>query len=108
MKTKIVKSCYGTWMAETQTKLTDELHFNITTMKRHSGNITTTAQVGKKDGFFFIYEPFKDFSVTLICSSTRCTKLAVERQHSEALGMLEGVQAQALDHYNRAALPLYY
>ena len=67
METRVIKSAYGSWMAETMTPLTEKLHITITTMKRHGGNITTTAQVGKKESFFFIHEPFKDFRKTLIC-----------------------------------------
>jgi hypothetical protein len=100
MKTIIRKSCYGTWMAETMAPITDDLHICFTTMKRFDRNLTTTATVGKKDGFFFTYEPFKDFNQTLISSSTRCTKPAVEKQHSTALAMLDTIRTAALTHYN--------
>jgi len=100
MKTIIRKSCYGTWMAETMTPITDDLHICFTTMKRFDRNITTTATVGKKNGYMFTYEPFKDFNQTLISSSDRCTKPAVEKQHNAALEMLDSIRTQALTHYN--------
>lgn len=100
MNTLIRRSAYGTWMAETMLPLNDKLHLCLTTMKRFDKNITTTATVGKKDGFFFTYEPFKDFNQTLISSSDRCTKPAVERQHSAAIEMLDNIRIAALTHYN--------
>ena len=100
MKTTIRKSSYGTWMAETMTPLADNLHICLTTMKRHDGNITTTAKVGKRDGIFFVYEPFKDFSQQVIESSARCTKPAVERQHTAAIAMLDSIRTAALAHHN--------
>jgi len=100
MNTTIRKSSYGTWMAETMTPLANDLHICLTTMKRSDGNITTTAKVGKRDGIFFVYEPFKDFSQQVIESSARCTKPAVERQHTAALAMLDGIRTAALAHHN--------
>lgn len=100
MKTRIGKSTYGTWMAETMMPLNDKLHICLTTMKRSSGNITTTVAVGKQESYFFTHEPFKDFRQTLISSSERCTKPAVERQHNAAIEMLNSIKAQAIAHYN--------
>ena len=100
MNTLIRRSSYGTWMAETMTPITDDLHLCLTTMKRHDGNITTTAKAGKQNGYFFTYAPFSDFSKPLISSSERCTKPAVERQHNAALAMLDSIKAQAIAHYN--------
>lgn len=100
MKTIIRKSAYGTWMAQTTLPLANDLHICLTTMKRYGGNITTTANVGKQNGSFFVYEPFKDFNQTLISSSERCTKPAVERQHNAAIAMLDTIKDQALTHYN--------
>lgn len=100
MKTRIAKSTYGTWMAETTLPLADDLHICLTTMKRSSGNITTTVAVGKQESYFFTHEPFKDFRQTLISSSERCTKPAVERQHNAAIEMLNSIKAQAIAHYN--------
>jgi hypothetical protein len=100
MKTIIRKSSYGTWMAETTLPLENDLHICLTTMKRHDGNITTTAKAGKQEGYFFIYQPFSDFTQALISSSARCTKPAVERQHTAAIAMLDSIRTQALAHYN--------
>ena len=100
MNTLIRRSSYGTWMAETTLPLANDLHICLTTMKRSSGNITTTATVGKQNGRLFIYEPFKDFNQSLISSSERCTKQAVERQHTAAIAMLDSIRTQALAHYN--------
>ena len=100
MKTRIQKSCYGTWMAETITPLNDKLHLCLTTMKRFDGNITTTVNTGKKESYFFVYDPFANYTKTLLSSSERCTKPAVERQHNAALAMLDSIKAQALTHYN--------
>ena len=100
MKTHITKSAYGTWMAETLMPLNDKLHLCLTTMKRFDKNITTTVAVGKQDSYFFVHEPFKDFRQTLISSSDRCTKPAVEKQHNAALEMLDNIRIAALTHYN--------
>jgi len=98
MNTTIKKSHCVTGMAETMTPLAVNLHICVTTVKRHDGNITTTAKVGKRDGIFFVYEPFKDFSQQVIESSARCTKPAVERQHTAALAMLDSIRTAALAH----------
>ena len=100
METRIQKSCYGTWMAETITPLNDKLHLCLTTMKRFDGNITTTVNTGKKESYFFVYDPFSNFKKTLLSSSERCTKPAVERQHNAAIAMLDTIKDQALAHYN--------
>lgn len=100
MKTIIRKSSYGTWMAETMLPLANDLHICLTTMKRYDRNITTTATVGKQNGLSFTYEPFKDFNQTLISSSTRCTKPAVEKQHTAAIAMLDSIRTAAIAHYN--------
>jgi hypothetical protein len=52
METRIQKSCYGTWMAETIMPLNDKLHLCLTTMKRSDGNITTTVTQAKKKVIF--------------------------------------------------------
>ena len=100
MKTRITKSVYGTWMAETMMPLNDKLHLCFTTMKRFDKNITTTVAVGKQESYFFTHEPFKDFRQHLMTSSERCTKPAVERQHNAAIAMLDSIRTQALSHYN--------
>lgn len=100
MRTHISKSAYGTWMAITMMQINEKLHLTLTTMKRHDKNITTTVSVEKQEQYFFVHDPFKDFKKTLISSSDRCTKPAVERQHSAAIAMLDSIKEQAINHYN--------
>lgn len=97
---KIFKSCYGTWMAESFLPFKENKKICVTTMKRSSGNIATTAKVGIQEDYFFTFSPFTDFNQTLIQSSERCTKPAIERQHTAALAMLDSIRNQALNHYN--------
>jgi hypothetical protein len=97
---KIFKSCYGTWMAESFLPFKENQKICVTTMKRSSGNITTTAKVGIQEDYFFVFSPFTDFNQTLISSSERCTKPAVEQQHIAALAMLDSIRPAALAHHN--------
>ena len=99
-KTTTQKSPHGGWRSESFLDITDDKRLCIITMKRFSGNLTTTANVSHaSDNGMYFYAPFSDFNKTLIATTERATEKAVIRQHNEALKTLELIKYQALDFY---------
>jgi hypothetical protein len=88
--TLIRKGHYG-WMAKTTTKKQIKGYdWEITTMKRSSGDLVSTATGGKSEdkGSYstFMYSPFEDPSLRLISSKPKMVnEKAVTKQHEEAL-----------------------
>jgi len=61
---------------------------NVTTMKRYSGALATTAKVERRlSDDAYVTEPFNDWSKTYISTRVRCTAKAVEAQAAEGLAM---------------------
>jgi hypothetical protein len=88
--TLIRKGHYG-WMAKTTTKKQIKGYdWEITTMKRSSGDLVSTATGGKSEdkGSYstFMYSPFEDPSYRLVSSKPKMVnEKAVTKQHEEAL-----------------------
>jgi len=88
--TRIGKGHYG-WKAKTTTKKQIKGYdWEITTMKRSSGDLVSTATGGKSEdkGSYstFTYSPFEDPSLRLISSKPKMVnEKAVTKQHEEAL-----------------------
>lgn len=102
-ETRIRKGVYG-WCAETEIKmpeLGDNRVLDITTMKRSSGALVTTATVNIRDGMWVTHRVFEDFQTTLDQSRVRCTEAAVRAQHERALARLSEVKGRACIHYSR-------
>ena len=72
---------YHGWTAESEVTVGDRI-VKITTMKRSNGLLATTATAGKKDGMFFTFMMFQDFTKTLLQEKARCTEKSVRLQHS--------------------------
>jgi len=88
--TRIGKGHYG-WTAKTTTKKQiNGYDWEITTMKRSSGELVSSANGGKaeqKEGYStFMYSPFEDPSLRLISTRPKMVnEKAVTKQHEEAL-----------------------
>lgn len=88
--TRIGKGHYG-WTAKTTTKKQiNGYDWEITTMKRSSGDLVSSANGGKaeqKEGYStFMYSPFEDPSFRLVSSKPKMVnEKAVTKQHEEAL-----------------------
>jgi hypothetical protein len=90
--TQIRKSHYG-WTAKTLTTV-NGITWEIFTMKRNSGVLSTSAQECKasedKNGTQMLtFSPFTDHSIQLIAERVNCTENAVKNQHYKALTIFE-------------------
>ena len=89
-RTQIGKSFYG-WKAETTTtKKIKGYDWQIITMKRHGGDLVSTATGGKSEkqnGYStFEYSPFEDPNYSLVRSKPKMVnEKAVTKQHEEAI-----------------------
>lgn len=99
MNTRTRKTHHG-YMTETNIPLSDSMQLSLTTMKRSSGNLTTTAVVMIRDGQFFSHRMFHDYNKTLLTSRVaRCTPKALETQHAQALQNLDVIRETVNHHY---------
>jgi hypothetical protein len=98
MNTRTRKTPQG-YMTETNIPLSDSMQLSLTTMKRASGNLTTTAVVTIREGQFFSHRMFYDYNKTLLTSRVaRCTPKALETQHAQALQSLDVIR-DTIDHH---------
>jgi hypothetical protein len=98
MQTRTRKTSHG-YMTETNIPLSDSMQLSLTTMKRSSGNITTTAVVTIREGQFFTHRVFHDYNKTLLTSRVaRCTPKILESQHEQALQSLDAIK-DTIDHH---------
>ena len=98
MNTRTRKTHHG-YMTETNILLSDSMQLSLTTMKRSSGNMTTTAVVTIREGQFFSHRMFHDYNKTLLTSRVaRCTPKALETQHAQALQSLDVIR-DTIDHH---------
>ena len=96
MQSRLYKSAHGGWACETIEPMEGGKNLRITTMKRYSGRLCTTARAEKiEPSGMSTFQPFKDFSRTLIETDTRATARAVEAQHRAALMNINSVIALA-------------
>ena len=65
MEIKAVKSAFG-WKAENYFPIDSTTRITITTMKRYSGQLTTTVVASQKEGGMWYYTVCKDYSMTYI------------------------------------------
>ena len=100
MKTAYFKGYYGQ-QAETGLDLPDNRFLKITTMKRASGNLATTASVGKSNGDSFSFVVFQDFNKTLASEKVRVTEKAVKTQHDKVLENLDALKAEIAEFYSK-------
>lgn len=84
------KGHYG-WTGETSLKIGNQ-DWQITTMKRHSGLISSTAQAvqGREDGSF-MYTPLEDKQISLLSVKKVATESAIRLLHFEALAKFDAI-----------------
>lgn len=80
---RIIKGFHGKQI-ETVIPIDNHSQLTVTTMKRHSGAVSTTVQQEQIEGDFLTYN-FGDYAETLACEKIRATEKALIRQHTQAL-----------------------
>lgn len=98
-QTVIRKDHYGAWVMKTQVELMDNYVLEISTSKRSSGVLSTTANVHKIEGGFMTHRMFQDYSKHLVSEKVRVTEKAVRAQHEQALKMLDVVVLEVYAQY---------
>jgi hypothetical protein len=89
-ETRISKTMHGVWKAESSVMLDDTLCFTLTTMKRASGSVVTSASVAKREGNFYTHRMYEDYSRQLDSHKyPRVTAKVVENQHIFALSGID-------------------
>lgn len=87
-KTKISKGFYG-WTGESIVTNVNGYDWSITTMKRSSGKITSSAQAGKKTPSGFTYAVLSDPRKELGGIKANATEKSISEQHYKALAMFD-------------------
>lgn len=93
------KNMHGEWQCESEVALPDNRIMRINTSKRSSGQLATTATVGRMDGAFFTFMMFQDFNRTLRSAKVRCTQRVVEEMHDDVLNDIDTVKAAVEEFY---------
>lgn len=101
---ELSKSHYG-WVATTLVPVDDERMLQIFTMKRHSGELVTTASAGVKSGMFFSFKLTEDYRKTFARVNCKCTKNAVITQHNMVVSDLATIIADVKSFYNKQVEP---
>lgn len=83
--TLIRRDHYGAWRAETLLDLGQNLQLSITTSKKSSGALSTTASVGHVEGNFVSHKVYDDLFITLAAFVVRVTEKNVQAQHAKAI-----------------------
>ena len=105
MQTDLYRGAHG-WTAETLVPWRDQLRLNFITMRRSSGQLTTTVRVERvSDDNLSSFEVFRDFYRQIIAEQpARVTERAVADQHRRALTQLDLIRQQCEDHYQQLEL----
>ena len=99
MEIKAVKSAFG-WKAENYFPIDSTTRITITTMKRYSGQLTTTVVASQKEGGMWYYTVCKDYSMTWAVSDcSRVTKPAVEAQQAQVIAKLDQIKTEVAAFY---------
>lgn len=103
-QTSIYRGYHG-WTAETLLPWRDQLRLNFITMRRSSGQLTTTVRVERVSGDVASFVVFQDFYRQIIAEQpARVTERAVADQHRRALTQLDLIRQQCEDHYQQLEL----
>ena len=98
--TLIRKDIRGNWKAESKFNLPNGRSLEISTHKVSSGQLITSAIVGKDEGAFFSYVMYQDLSERMVYSApTKCTGKKVEEQHNHALTLVEDLKTKIAAFY---------
>jgi len=101
MEIKAVKSAFG-WKAENYFPIDSTTRITITTMKRYSGQLTTTVVGSRKEGGMWYYTVCQDYGMTWAATSCkRVTKLAVETQQSQVVARLDQIKNEVAAFYDQ-------
>jgi len=95
---KIRKSAFG-WTADTLVQIDDEVRLCITTMKRSSGMVTTTATCSRKEGEMYYFTVCKDYRMTWAVSPAKATQKAITIQHELIVSQIEKIKYQCVVFY---------
>jgi hypothetical protein len=99
-ETRLGKTMHGVWKAESSVMLDDTLCFTLTTMKRASGSVVTSASVAKREGNFYTHRMYEDYSRQLDSHKyPRVTAKVVENQHIFALSGIDDYINEARAKY---------
>ena len=97
---RVHKDMRGNWKAESNFDLADGRSLEITTHKVSSGQLVTTAIVGKNEGAFFSYMMYQDFSKRLSVSKpSRITSKVVDEQQCLAVKQLGDLKVEIAAYY---------
>lgn len=102
--TRIYKDARNGWAAETDLPLDNGRVLKILTMKRHNGQISTSAQAVAitEHGFSFVmYQDFHRHSIAH--SMDRCTEKNVAAQHRGVIDTAQHLVAAANNFYQAEA-----
>lgn len=100
-QTKVFKNAYNNWQAETAVLLTEERLLKVSTLKRSSGEVCTTASCYKVEGNSLVSIPMgenKDFYKALQRAKFRGTEKSVLEFHMKV--NFEEIIAEARAYYN--------
>jgi hypothetical protein len=101
MEIKAVKSAFG-WKAENYFPIDSTTRITITTMKRYSGQLTTTVVGSQKEGDMWYYTVCRDYGMTWAATScSRVSKPAVEAQQAEVIAKLEQIKTEVAAFYEQ-------
>jgi len=95
---QIRKGSFG-WTADTVVSIDDEIRVCITTMKRSSGMVTTTATCSRKEGEMYYFTVCKDYRMTWAVSPAKATQKAITTQHESVVAQIEKIIAECVVFY---------
>jgi len=99
MEIKAVKSAFG-WKAWDFFPIDSTTRITITTMKRYSGQLTTTVVGSRKEGGMWYYTVCQDYGMTWAANScSRVTKPAVEAQQAQVIAKLDQIKTEVAAFY---------
>ena len=100
--TRVFKNAYNDWCAEDEVAINDGRILKVTTMKRHNKSLATTVTAGKRDGNFFTYVVFQDFSKTVLATRpARITQGAVTEQHALVIAQIDHTKRDVNEFYGQ-------
>lgn len=103
INTKTYKGIRG-WTSESIIVLSEKHEVHITTMKRHSGAVATTATRKKIENGFASHVVFQDFSKCYTSVYARCTEKLVQSQHAAIVANANLIKRDCNEWYERKTM----
>ena len=91
MNTSVYKSAYDSWVAETNIDIGNGQVINVFTMRRYTGNVTTTAKLCTQKDQCLEYDMLSYNTVLISQRYPRATKNIIKSQHETGLKLLPDV-----------------